>query len=257
MKPLLALFAVVSLAACSAAPVPAVTVTTTAVATSSPTPKPSVNGWDNAQAFAGAVLKGNNKEARQYVAQGSAADRYLIHQEAADEATSAAGSEDAGPPDDITFDADAGTVTFTYNDPDATFEWNRFEYDAAGKVISWATGQSDTKLSDRLWSKSAKVSTQHATVELVSAYKNDAALFVILDVKAKDRSLSPDCSALLDDAKHRQREASNCVAPDTITKGNSAYVYVSFDGADFGGTLRYRLQDSNYNEFGTVKIKIQ
>lgn len=257
MKPVLALFAVLSLTACSAAPAPAVTVTTTAVATSSPTPEPSVNGWESAQAFAGAALKGDYDEAEQYVAQRSAAEHYLTHMKAVEEAQSAAGSGGNSSPDDVTYDADSGTVTYTYSDPDMTFEWNRFEYDAAGKVISWATGKSDTKLSDRLWSKPAKASTSHATVQLVSAYKNDSGLWIVLDVKAKDRSISPDCSALLDDAKHRQREAASCDAPEKIVKGNSAYVALVFDKADFGGTLRYQVQDSNYNEFGTVKIKIK
>ena len=235
-----------------------VTVTATASASqSSPTPEPSANGWDNAQAFAGAALKGNYEEATEYVAAGSAAERYLTHMTAINEAMVAAGDGGTENPDDITYDAATRTVSYTYTDADMTAEWNRFEYDSAGKVISWSTGKSDTKLSDRLWTKPAKASVAHASVELVSAYKNDSGLFVVLDVKAKDRSITPDCGALLDDSKHRQREAAECSAPEKITKGSSGYVALSFEGAAFGGTLRYNVEGADYDDYGTVKLAIR
>lgn len=248
----------VLLTACSPGPATVVTVTATAPASqSSPTPEPSVNGWDNAQAFAGAALKGNYDEAKAYAASGSAAERYLTHMVAINEAMVAAGDGGMEEPDDVTYDAAAGSVSYTYTDADVTAEWNRFEYDGGGKVISWSTGKSDTKLSDRLWTKPAKASVAHATVQLVSAYKNDSGLFVVLDVKAKDRSINPDCGALLDDSKHRQREAADCSAPDKITKGSSGYVALTFEGAAFGGTLRYKVESANYDDYGTVKLAIR
>ena len=181
----------VLLGGCTAVPAQVVTVTAPP-ASVSPTPEPTVDGWANAQAFADAALKGDYDTASNYVSANGAAARYLEHQRAMNEASTAAGLGSTEGPDDVTFDADEGSVTYTYTDG-PTVTWKAFEYDSAGMVISWSTGKSATKLSDRLWTKPAKASTAHAVVELVSAYKNDAGLFVVLDVKAKDRALSPDC----------------------------------------------------------------
>lgn len=257
IKPTPALVALaLLLAGCTPAPAQVVTVTATAVATpASPTPEPTVNGWDNAQKFAEATAKSNYADARPYAAEGGAAARYLTHMEAITEALAAAGQSEWEAPE-AEFDADAKTVTLNYDDG-SDVVWKDFEYDAAGKVLSWATGESSTKLSDRLWTKSAKVATKHATVELVSAYKNDAGLWIVLDITAKSRAISPDCSAMLVDSKKRQREAGECDGPDRISKGSAGYVALVFPKAEFGGTLRYVVQDDDYNELATIKLKIR
>jgi len=257
LAPAAVLLAAVMAAGCSSAPAQIITVTASAPATVSPTPEPTVDGWPNAQAFAAAALGSDYDKAEGFASPRSAAARYLTHMEALTDALDASGSAPMDDPEEITYDAEAGTVTFSYPDAGDPVVWKEFKYDAAGKVVSWATGESDTTLSDRLWSKPAKASTSHANVELVSAYKNDAALWIVLDINAKDRNLSPDFGALLDDSKNRQREAADMVAPDKISKGTAAYVVLSFTGSDFGGILRYHLTDTNYNTLGTVKIKIR
>lgn len=259
MRLIPALAVAVLLAGCSTGPAATVTITAPVSAPpAAPSPSATVDGWDNAQAFTEAALKGDYDTAQKYVSPGGPADRYITHQRAMDEATSAAGDGPSSQATDITFDPDARTVTYTFDEDGApTVTWKDFESDSSGLLLGWSTGKSATKLKDRLWSRSAKVSTSHVTIDLVSAYKNDTALFVVLDVHAKDRSISPDCSALLDDSKNRQRESSYCSAPEKIARGNSGYVVLEFEGAGFGGTLRYVVQDSNWNEFGVVKLRIR
>jgi len=250
------LVSLVLLAGCSSAPAQVITVTASASSTASPSPVPSVNGWDNAQAFADAALSGDYEKAEKFASPNSAAARYLIHMRAVDDAMIGGGGSSVQAPDDVTYDADSQTVTYTYTDGPTT-DWTDFQYDADGYVVSWATGKSSTTLSERLWTKSAKVANKHVSIELVSAYKNDSALWVVLDIKAKDRSIEPDWSPLLDDVKGRQREAGEVDGPDKIMKGNRAYVAYAFGNADFGGTLRYKLEDTAYNDLGTLKIKIK
>lgn len=139
-----------------------------------------------------------------------------------------------GPPLHVVSVGD-GTVTFDYGDDDS-YTWKDFEYDPQGLVLGWATGKSSVRLSDRLWSQPAKVTTPHATVELVSAYKNDSGLWVVLDVTAKDRSLRPDCSPLLDDSK-----AADCSAPEKNAKGEATYITVETDCTRIGPLVGPRL----------------
>lgn len=244
--------ACVALVGCTAAPAQVVTVTATPTVA---TPDPTANGWEHAQVYSEAVLKGNWEQAKGHFLPGSAADRYIQHQRALEDAQDAAGVPTNGSPDDITFDADAGTVTSTFDGDDLV--WKDFEYDSNGLVMSWATGESATPLTKRLWTKPAKATAAKTTVTLVSAYRNDDALWVVLDVKATGRTVEIDCSPLLDDAKGRQRKAASCDAPDKVTKGHSAYVALAFSKADFGGTLRYEILSADYDTLATVKLPIR
>lgn len=255
MRILSVFFSAVIFVGCSAGPVQVVTVTASSVSTASP--EPSVNGWSNAQAFSEAAWKGRYSEAKRFAADGGPAARYLAHMEALQTALDAAGSGDSNTnPNSIDFDATNGTVTATYDD-DTEVIWQEFQYDSSGLVFSWSTSDSNIQLSKRLWTKASSVSTKSAKVALVSAYKNDSGLWVILDVNAKERALAPDCSPTLTDTRKRQREASDCNAPDTIGKGTSAYIALLFKGAEFGGTLKYDVLSKDYDNLGTITMKIE
>jgi hypothetical protein len=158
----------------------------------------------------------------------------------------------------VTYDDHAATVMFSYpDDPTTTITWQGFAYDPSGLVVSWQTGASLETLSDRLSSKPAQASTSHAKVRLVSAYRNDSALFVVLKITAKDRTIMPDCSPQLSQVDHSQREATDCSAPEELPKGRSALVAYTFDGATSGGTLRYLIEDPNWEELNAVKLLIR
>jgi hypothetical protein len=256
LVPVIALL--VLLAGCSPEPAQVIVVTTSPSPSTSATAGPTVDGWNNARAFTDAALQGKYSAAKPYVSPGSEAARYLQHQVAMDRAITAAG--DGGMPSThkVTYDDGAATVTFSYpDDPTKTITWQDFEYDPSGLVVRWQTGASLEKLSDRLWSKPARASTSHAKVELVSAYRNDSALFVVLKVTAKDRTIMPDCSPLLTQVDHSQREATDCSAPESLSKSKSAYVAYTFDGATSGGTLRYLIEDTNWTELNAVKLLIR
>lgn len=250
------------LSACSSAPQPAVTITATVTAepTPSPTPTPTFDvaaeGWSNAKAFTEQIVKNKYDKAAAFVSEGSAADRYLVHMIAINDASRAAGYGALLTASDIEFDEEAKSITQSASDADPVV-WQTFTWDDLGKITGWATGDDDTPLADRLWTKPADASIDYAKVTLVSAYKNDAGLWVVLDVKAKKGAVEPDCSPLLDDTKDRQREATNCTAPDKINKGKAAYVAFLFEGATFGGKLRYEVQNASYDTIGTVKLKIK
>lgn len=246
------------LAGCSAAPAQVVTVTRAPSATTEVTAGPQSDGWNNAKAFSEAALTGNYDDAQRYVAPGSAADRYLAHQTAMDRAMTASGDSEMSSAENVTYDEGAEEVTFSYPNVPTTTTWESFEYDPTGLVVSWLTDASRVKLADRLSSKKpASARTTRANVTLVSAYRNDRALFVVLTVTAKDRTIMPDCSPLLAEVDHSQREATDCFAPASIPKGRSAYVAYTFDGANSGGTLRYLIEDTNWKVLNAVKVMVR
>lgn len=251
-----------SMSACTAASQAVVTVTATPSAgvTSAPNPTPTFDvaaeGWKNAKEFTENVNEGKYDAALEHVSEGSAAARYLTHMTAIDDASVAAGSGRVTSESELTFSEDEKSITQSDEGVEPTV-WESFTWDDAGKLTGWSTGEDDTPLKDRLWTKEAQASTANADVTLVSAYKNDAGLWVVLDVKSKKTAIAPDCSPLLDDTKNRQREATNCMAPGKINKGKAGYVAFLFEGANFGGTLRYELTSAGYHALGTVKVKIR
>lgn len=258
MKLVPALALLLLLAGCSAEPERVILVTTPPSPSTSAAAGPTAHGWNNARAFTDAALRGKYSTAKQYVSPGSEADRYLQHQVAMDRAMTAAG--DGGMPSagKITYDDAAATVTFTYpDDPTTAITWQGFAYDASGLVVSWQTGASLETLADRLSSKPAKATTSHAKVRLVSAYRNDRALFVVVEVTAKDRTIMPDCSPELTQVDHSQREATDCSAPEELPKGKSGLVAYTFDGATSGGTLRYLVEDPNWVALNAVKLLVR
>jgi hypothetical protein len=108
----------------------------------------------------------------------------------------------------------------------------------------------------RLWTKSPSDKIKGNTVKVVSAYEsNKGDLWIVLDVTAAT-TLVPDSLATLVDTDKRQRQTVGAVAPQEIEKGTSAYVALLFEGADFGGTLKYEVITADYDSLGAVKLKI-
>lgn len=261
MKRLFVLALVVPLAACSGgtgvAPAPntpaASSAAPVAQATSTTNPAPTlVDDWSNAVKFSELALAGKHEGAKKYVSPGSAADRYLIHQIALREAVVAAGSA-RNDPLTPTVNRDSGTISFSQGEGEDDTVWKDFTYDG-GKVSGWTIGE--TPLSSRVWTKDAEASLKGVNVKLVSAYQNDSALWVILDVTSADRDLKMDYSPALTDAKKRQREAATVVGPDEVKTGTSAYVAYAFEGAAYGGTLTYALTSTNFSPLGKVTLAI-
>lgn len=73
--------------------------------------------------------------ARQYVAVGGAADRYLTHQQSMDRARAAA-RRPLPKGGAVTVDTSTGTVGFTLDG--ATVVWNDWRFDAQGRIVGWS-----------------------------------------------------------------------------------------------------------------------
>jgi hypothetical protein len=232
-------------------------VTTTTPVTKSASEIPSPSSWSNAASFAGAALANNWDRAEKYVSEGSPAAKYLVHQRAAHEASaSAGGSINTVDQDKIEYDEAARTVTFSQGGTDTV--WGHFAFDGAGLVTSWLTNDQGTTLAERLWTETPKANNPAAEIRVISAYRNETDLWIVLDVHSKGSSVSTQDSDLTYvGADKRQRDASRCQGPDEIRKGNSGYMLVAFTGANLGGTLYFKIRDSDYDSRGTLKLAIR
>jgi hypothetical protein len=264
MRPLIVIAAaVLVLAGCSggdADPTAQATVTVTAGAPAAGTPTESATptsepDWDVAEEFATAVFNNDFGDARGLAAKGSPAARYVTHQAALYDALVAAGESEYGEVT-VTVDEKTGTVDIvpTYSDGDG-YTWQDWTFGPDGKIVSWSA-KGAGPVEDRLWTKSTSDTVLGNKVTLVSAYQGDlGALWIVLDVAA-DQMLEPWSTAVLTDAKKRQREASSISAPDVIEPDTSAYVVLMFDGAKLGGTLTYTLDGGLDDEIGKARLKV-
>jgi len=254
MKIVPCLAALVLLVGCSAPDAGTITATSPSVA--SGTPGPSVNGWATTQEFARAVLEDHDFDAAEkYVAPSSPAARFLEFRRTEFDAMVSAGrGRDYLGVSGVAYDETSGTVSFDLNRARVPVEWKDFEIDSAGRLITWSIDSSKTSLADRLATKRARGSTKDADVQLVGAYRDEDALSVILNVRAKDRSLSSGTVVLID-SKNRQREGA-VVGPKQVLKGTWAYVVVRFANADLGGTVRYPIKGSRSSDLGSINLNI-
>ena len=237
-----------------AAPSPVSSSTAASAGTpSAPSPTSKIDVLDVAEAFARAIDADDFAQAKTYVKSGTAAERYVIHQESQLDAIKASGRNGAATPSTITVDKAAGTVTWQIDTWSAV--WTEWQADSDLKLLGW-TVKGLGPVTSLLWTQSASGSVGGASVKVVSAYANSNGLWVILDVTATGAAIAPDLGALLIDTKKRQREASEWYAPQTISAGASGYVLYLFEGATFGGTLTYKVEDTQYHTLGEVKLVI-
>lgn len=218
------------------------------------TTDPAAQAWQNAKTFADQMNQAEYLRALELVAPGSAAERYLTHMIAMDGAAGAAGYGKLTPPSELTVDDAAKTITLTA-EGGASAIWRSFSHDDAGLVTGWALGTEGTPLADQLWTTPAEATTDTAKVTLVSAYRNDAGLWIALDLTASETDLAPDCKARYE-SEGQRFEAANCLGTPVVRQGETSPVTFRFEGADFGGTFELPLTTSGGDPIESVTVPV-
>ncbi|MGW9419559.1 hypothetical protein ACWGRS_18035 [Cellulosimicrobium funkei] len=241
-----------SLAACSGAEAPAEQQPATSQAaeseTTSPTPTeepdPVAENWDDIVTFVEAVYVNDTDVAMPLAAKDSPAAEYVAYLRDAAVAVQANGYDphqyDAG----YSFDADEGKqeIGISFRDttgtgaPPLDYTWSDFKVTDDGKIESWtgASGSITKVLGKEHDSK--KAGGQKVTV--AHAYKsNTGEVVIVLKVKA-NASGYPDYAPVYVGPDGVARKPAAMDVTDLV-EGATSYLKYHFDGADFGGKLKY------------------
>lgn len=174
----------------------------------------------------------------QHASPGSAAERYVVHQQAMNTALNANGDgyvEPGAATPTLSFEGDIVNVVEV---DQSEYALTDFTFDDAGLVTAW-TGKSGP-VADVLWTSPWSGQAGGNSVELVSAYKaNSGSLFVVLKVTANERATSPfGYSASYSASDGITYTAESASQPQDIAVGSAGYVILSFPSAPFGGTVK-------------------
>jgi hypothetical protein len=122
--------------------------------------------------------------AKELVAPGSAADRYVIHQLKLQKAYQISGQDPGGEEPSIDSDKGKRSIRIEFTGEDGySYTWKDFTFDH-GKVTGW-TGKSGL-VASVLWSRASKDSALGTTARLVSAYRSNAgSMFVVVEFSTK------------------------------------------------------------------------
>lgn len=211
------------------------------IQSSSPTTAPAADqdAEQNAtmEAFVSAAWQSRYDEAIQYASPDSAADRYVVHQQAANTAFNANGEGATDPESQPTLTFADGVVTVAESGVPDTYNLTDFAFDDDGLVTSW-TGRSGP-VADALWTQPWSGQTGGNTIDLVSAYKaNSGALWVVLKVTANEAATETyGYSATYSASDGITYSVASASQPQSIAAGSAGFVVLIFDGAPFGGTV--------------------
>ncbi|MGK9149454.1 hypothetical protein KXS11_17605 [Plantibacter flavus] len=243
-----ALALIVSLTGCTVAPA-----SREATAGASPTATAVANqtSEQNAtiKAFVTAAFGDSYEVATQHASPGSAAERYVVHQQAVNAAFNANGDGQNDPANDPTLTFEDGVVTVVQAEI-GTYTLSDFTFDDDGLVSGW-TGKSGT-VESTLWTQPWAGDIGGNTLELVSAYKaNSGSLFVVLKATASTQSISPyGYSATYSASDGITYSVVGSSQPQSIAAGSAGYVVLIFDGAPFGGTVN--LSGASPEDFSAI-----
>lgn len=236
----LALAAALGLSGCTAEAATREPIESSAAATS--TAESDQNAENNAtiEAFISAAFNDQFEQALQHASPGSAAERYVTHQQAYVTALNANGDAPVDDPEDDT--DNAPTLTFdegivNVNQGGTDYSLTDFTFDDDGLVTAW-TGKSGP-VSSVLWSQPWSGQTGGNTVDLVSAYRaNAGSLIVVVKVTANERTATIfGYSATYSASDGITYAVAGSSQPSQIAPGSAGYAILVFTGAPFGGTV--------------------
>lgn len=210
--------------------------------------------FENAVAFTRASHESDYAKARSFASPDSDAGRYLDHMENVTKAYKVSGNEVGQ--DEFAVEPSKDSKSIVVDDGETSYTWKDFTYDSKGQVTSW-TGASG-KVGDVLWSKGDEDTAMDTTVTLVSAYRaNSGAMFVVAEVSAK-RSVNLDLfgATYTADGDYKQK-AYDASSVSDLRKGEKTLVYLVFNDADFGGTVKLAVNTPDYTKTGTIKLTVK
>lgn len=239
----------ISLVGCAAAPSTREPVETSASASSAPEPDEGAEQSATIKAFISAAFEDRFEDASQHASIGSPAERYVAHQQAVNTGLNANGDGySLDPATEPTMSFDGGTVNVVESDL-SEYALSDFVFDDDGLVASW-TGKSGP-VADVLWTTPWSGQTGGNTIDLVSAYKaNSGLLLVVLKVAANERTTSAyGYSATYSASDGITYSAEWASQPEQIATGSAGYVVLTFLGAPFGGAVN--LEGTSPDDFST------
>jgi hypothetical protein len=235
--------------------------------TSAPTPTVTASTPASRDDFATAVkftqhsFDREYNEADDFVAPGSAADRYVLHRKKFAEALEIDGwdENDDSIPAIVEPDMRIRTIKIeeTSYGKEYKYVWKDFTFDPTGKVSGWTGGSGN--LASVLWNKDSKDSASGLTGQLVSAYRADVGnVEVVIEFKAySDVSFY---AASYSPRSGYRRDPYNSTSQIVLNKGDKTLGYFVFKNTNFGGKLRIEVVPSNVeigDSTSTVELVIK
>jgi len=206
---------------------------------------PAAPSTEELAEYFGAIAGANPDEQRAVAAEltapGSNAYAYAIEQAAVNQALMDSGAGTDAP-------SKLNTLTDGFELCDSDLISGEETY-ADGKLSDFDAGGSPLAGRLSLGDGSAIKLGKLATAELIAAYTSIAGdLYVVFEIKSKTDEFSIDYDTTYLAPDGRQASVTSTIAPSELSSGALANYAFIFEGASFGGKLKLKGYDANYNE---------